>query len=763
MFKFERMKNDWKNIFFTFFTLLCFGFGWGQFTHSGITITQSGTETDLSNLLSESYTDGFSYSSTDGNVNSVISEYRAVGNQGNAIIINGTQTINAKTDLLIMDDYVGSASDIGGADGGYLQINGTLNLFDFNTDADGNEYYSQRTVLKILQQQQSSWGSTGSASNLNVNNGTLHIKGAIIETDGRMMVNGASATFILDHGKIIFQQPYSSNGGIWFRQENAGSFIRNGIVEGGSLQTFNGSISIDGITIVNAPYGFLFGSSTPEVFEIRKYSSVGNEADIPFWSNSNGALQSDGFVARQINMINTDLGTGLKVKGEGATYSYGTIVLFQEYKVTINDLNGNPIVGGVHYIKSTDNGNRLADDRFANGRFNSINFNQDFVNTGVSDANGEYEGTYNQDPSLNTSVIVGEYVRLSNDGATAGTVNTDSNQPRRRGKNDSDVFDVYFLAYGYLPATQEASFKSLDVLDVERTLFADSNTSQSDKSIVDAYTEIETLDKLYDRSVAWKVDNVADEYPDVGLQLIDVNGSTLDIGNQNLVVDASASQAFDVNTSTNTITIKANSLTVGNGDFTSITTTGSISAQNGGEILFGYEDGNGKNIFVDFNWGTSDTYHINIVDLNDNTVIATHNNQSNNYSETFVAPSPFGSGVKIQLLNTGDNSVFYEANFTDETALIFVRTAGSISDISTETTGATQHEALFLARKILQKTESMAAALEGTTPTLADDTTTITEANSSIATKENQEAIRALLLRILTKTSASYEALKGAE
>lgn len=761
MFNFEGMKNDWKNIFLAFFTLLCFGFGWAQFSHSGTTITQSGTETDLSNLLSEPYTDGFSYSSTDGNVNSVISEHRVVGNQGNKIIINGTQTINAKTDLLVMDDYVGSGSDISGADGGYIQINGTLNLFDFNTDADGNEYYSQRTVLKILQQQQNSWGNTGSASNLNVNNGTLHIKGATLETDGRMMVNGASATFILDHGKIIFQQPYSSEGGIWFRQENAGSFIRNGIIEGGSLQTFNGSISIDGITIINAPFGFIFGAATPEIFEIRKYSSVGNEADIPFWSRSNGALQTDGFVARQINMINTDLGTGLKVKGEGATYSYGTIVLFQEYKVAIKDLNGNPIVGGVHYIKSTNNGNRLADDRFANGRFNSINFNQAFVNTGVSDSNGEYEGTYNQDPSLNTSVIVGEYVRLNTDGATSGTVNTGSNQPRKRGKNDTDVFDVHFFAYGYLPATQEVSFKSLDVLDVERVLFADNNISQTDKSIVDAYTEIETLDKLYDGSSSWKVDNVADEYPTTDSPMIAVAGSTLDLGSQNLVIDASASQAFVVDTSTNTITLKANSLRVG--DFISIITTGSISVQNGGEILFGYEDSNGKNIFVDFNWGTSDTYHVNIVDLNDNTVIATHSNQSNNYSGTFVAPTPFGSGAKIQLLNTGDNSVFYEANFTDENALSFVRTAGSINDISTETTGVAQHEALFLARKILQKTESMAAALEGTTPTLADDTTTITEANSSIATKENQEAIRALLLRILTKTSASYEALKGAE
>ena len=762
MFKFERMKNDWKNMFFTFFTLLCFGFGWAQFSHSGTTITQSGTETDLSNLLSESFTDGFSYSSADGDVNSVISEYRAVGNQGNKITISGTQTINAKTDLLVMDDYVGSESDIDGATNGYLEITGILNLHDFHTDSDGNTVYNLRTALKILQQQQNSWGSTGSANNMVLNNGVLNLKGATFEADGRIMVTGSDAAFQLDNGKIIWQQPFSGSvGGVWLRQENpttqanGGSFIRNGILVGGSLQVYGGNIEIDGVKFVDAPFGFLFGASTPAVFEIRSYTSEGNEADIPFWSN--GATSG-----RQINMINTDLGTDLKVKGPLTSNAdnYGTIIIFQEFKIITKDLNGNAIQGASFFIKSTNNGNRKADARTDAA---SYDFTQDFVNTGTTDSSGEYEGLYNQTAANNNALIVGEYVKVSSDSQAQGTVSTGDNQPRKRGKNDTDVFDVHFFAYGYLAAKQEVSFKSLEVLDVERVLFADNNISQTDKSIVDAYTEIETLDKLYDGSSSWKVDNVADEYPTMDSQLIAVTGSTLDLGIQNLVIDASASQAFVVDTSTNTITLKANSLTVGNGDFTSITTTGSISAQNGGEILFGYEDGNGKNIFVDFNWGTSDTYHINIVDLNDNTVIATHNNQSNNYSGTFVAPSPFGSGVKIQLLNTGDNSVFYEANFTDETALTFVRTAGSINDISTETTGAAQHEALFLARKILQKTESMAAALEGSTPTLADDTTTITEANSSIATKENQEAIRALLLRILTKTSASYEALKGAE
>ena len=212
---------------------------------------------------------------------------------------------------------------------------------------------------------------------------------------------------------------------------------------------------------------------------------------------------------------------------------------------------------------------------------------------------------------------------------------------------------------------------------------------------------------------------------------------------------------------TNTITIKASTFTVGNNTFSSITTTGTISIANGAAIELGYQDSVGKNVYANIDWGTSDTYDIRITDLNDNTVIATHNDVANRFANTFVAPEPFGSGVKFELFEdiSDVGTLFFETNFTDANALTF---SVEPSEVSADPTGAAQHEALFLARKILQKTESMASALEGTTPTLADDTNTITEQSATSATLENQEAIMNLLLRILTKTTVSHEALKGA-
>ena len=309
-----------------------------------------------------------------------------------------------------MDDYVGAESNIDNSGDGYMKVTGTLNLHDFQTASDGTEIYNYRTALKILQQQQNSWGSTGSANNMVVNDGVLNIKGATLETDGRIMVTGSDAAFQLDNGKIIWQQPFSGGvGGVWFRQENptaqsnGGSYIRNGTIVGGSLQTFGGGIEIEGVKFIDAPFGFQFGSATPAVFEIRSYTSEGNEADIPFWSNGETS-------GRQINMINTDLGTDLKVKGQESSNSsnYGTIIVFQEYKLIVKDLNENPIEGASFLIQSTDNNTRKTDNRSDAA---SYDFNQDFVNTGTTDSSGEYEGLYDQTATDNNAVIVGEFVK----------------------------------------------------------------------------------------------------------------------------------------------------------------------------------------------------------------------------------------------------------------------------------------------------------------------------------------------------------------
>jgi len=712
------MKNDWKNIFFTLFTtLLCFGFGWGQTTSlSGTTITMTGTHTDLSGLASIS---GVTTTTIAGKTYYILEDLQ--------LIVEGTLSLNPENEQLIFT--TASLGTNVTTNKFVIQNSGVFN-YGVSTTQNNKTAYTDGVGLVF------NYNGSGGNDNYDtrdsgglvvINGGTFNAYGGTIKTDmpigfGKALITDSTGDVSGAIEKLKVIDTHSTEG-IQFRLDldtnGANQLAVNDLTLGDGMDFLVGNQAPTtpiGLTLEDATIRHTFRQK--DSVEFKNLSLANNAASQDFNIGAASGENPD------LTSVNTDVGSAIRTNSGLGESSIINFLASKELQFLITDDSGGGLESFI-YIEGSQS--------------------PTIVSTGT---NGELSNA--EEITLMTII----------------KANTDTTETLTRYSldgTDNDVFRFYLFSYGKLSASFTDDLKGNGVKTIPRLLFDDPNISQTNKSIVDAYNEIETLDKFYDRAAAWKVDNVAAEYPAIDSPLITVVGSTLDLGSQNLIVDANASQAFVVDTSTNTITLKANSLTVGNGDYTSITTTGNISAQNGGEILFGYEDSNGKNIFVDFNWGTSDTYHVNIVDLNDNTVIATHNNQSNNYSGTFVAPTPFGSGAKIQLLITGDNSVFYEANFTDENTLTFARTSGSINDISTETTGVAQHEALFLARKILQKTESMAAALEGTTPTLADDTTTITEASSTVATKENQEAIRALLLRILTKTSASYEALKGAE
>lgn len=109
-------------------------------------------------------------------------------------------------------------------------------------------------------------------------------------------------------------------------------------------------------------------------------------------------------------------------------------------------------------------------------------------------------------------------------------------------------------------------------------LVTDTNISESDSAVVNAYTEIETLDKFYDRSRLYDEDTPAN-----GFDLLSIDGSSLDLKGYNLVIDATAGSAFSVDTGTSTITVRASSID-GTSKFERIKTTGTITRVNGATL-----------------------------------------------------------------------------------------------------------------------------------------------------------------------------------
>jgi len=140
--------------------------------------------------------------------------------------------------------------------------------------------------------------------------------------------------------------------------------------------------------------------------------------------------------------------------------------------------------------------------------------------------------------------------------------------------------------YGYLAKTGQFTGNITGKQVLNLALDPQSLITQTDKSIVDAYTEIETPQKLFDRMESFREDNYAGSAnPFIGRE-----GNTIDAGIFDVVIDATSSPAFAFDGST--ITINATTFT-GN-----ITTTGTVSFANGASIVGGIVDSNGDSFLT---------------------------------------------------------------------------------------------------------------------------------------------------------------------
>ena len=186
-------------------------------------------------------------------------------------------------------------------------------------------------------------------------------------------------------------------------------------------------------------------------------------------------------------------------------------------------------------------------------------------------------------------------VRLRNDTSNAwvyatqttnatGAITEQFVRTRTRAQNSntdvvSTAFRVVCTAYGFLKSGGARSFTAGPITE-KILLVADPSVTLSEAA-AGALTSIATLDDLYDAVAHWSTrdtDNVL--YPSEAAFLVTPSGSVLDFGARNIVVDATAAAAFAVNTTTNTITIKASALTKGT-KFLSLKTTGAVTVGSG--------------------------------------------------------------------------------------------------------------------------------------------------------------------------------------
>lgn len=117
----------------------------------------------------------------------------------------------------------------------------------------------------------------------------------------------------------------------------------------------------------------------------------------------------------------------------------------------------------------------------------------------------------------------------------------------RRGEGNTveDIFNFNFCAYDKLLGLSPRSLVGTNTLSFDWILFNDPKITES-KSTVDSYSVIDDYNKFYHRAKSYLYDNYAGEQS----TLVDISGTTVDLGDNNLVLDPAAATAFDLTDAT---------------------------------------------------------------------------------------------------------------------------------------------------------------------------------------------------------------------
>ncbi|QKX05821.1 hypothetical protein HN014_13195 [Aquimarina sp. TRL1] len=690
---------------------------YANFTLAGNVITQTGVDTNLSGLTGIA---GVTVISNGTGANQFITY-----NLGNLrLVIQGTLTHNPEQEQLLFNNPGNPIIDI--------QNGATYNLGE---DVVVNGVTRQRLGLGIFISSTDAGCCNANNAAIAIRNGaTWNWRGATIDVGQLPWFAEPTSTVQITNGVLLVRRDATSD--VVQVRQNSDNFFVNGL-------TFIGNGRGD-ITFLRRPQqmnnyrpettggAIAFSGNTPNYdVTFRGYSGGdrGNTQDIKFWQGCRPIL------------INSKTGSQLIAgnhKNDGNGAGYGVALVYQELDLTVTDLANAPVAGVTMYIRDTNNGGRETYNREGH----TVDNTQDNEYITQTDING----TIPQQQILLAA-------NVANTGGANG-LNSGTYAWDYRGKNndDSDVFDIHLWAYNYLyQIIADAVLKGVDGTSLSTKVFDDTAISEISKTVVDGYTEINTLDQLYDRAKSFKVDNITT----LGIEnfFFTTNGDRLVLSaDWNLVIDQNAPAAFAVDEGNQTITIRSNALRFGT-KFTSIETTGTISVANGAAIEFGYIDSTGTFKYIE------------LLDLTDTTVTVTDFvpspevllqeavDFSGTYKSLFEAPTD-ASNTKVKLSRFGYSEWI---EIVAETDLSFIR---SVELIPLPEWSDNQQLLLYYAHKILQKSEALKNVFNNPVqPTLTINNTITT--NSSPASEENQEALLNLLKRTLSKITNLRERMKS--
>ena len=562
-----------------------------SFSLSGSTITQSGTDANLSGLTAIA---GVVTTAVTGGIYS-FTTYNLVGLQ---LTVTGTLTLSS-TEKLIFSGQ--------GANNDILRVNsgGVFNIFD---SVVLNGYTSKLPIEAIV----FSLNSTGTWNT------------EVISLQSGSVLTAYNAIFRIPHsiwfrGTAYFEDctfdKRGSSGDIQTNHADGALTLRACTIfaAGQSGLTFRSSIipTLDRVTVIQARDAWNDETSFSQM--VRGLTpAVGNIVDMSQWNGNS------------TRVVNAKSGVQFIWGGHLSSFRnehYGTIAVFQEVTPTVLAPNGSAIVGAAWYLTDTIAAADLTHTSHLTPTGATINPAQRQVYIVASDSSGNV---------AMQNVLIGEGKRTSNGGQFGSG---SDNRIRPRGKNTTgsfdaidDVYDAVVWSYAHISLTLTLILKGGELaatVPCAAALSIDPLTTLS-KVAATALTAAATLDDVYDLAKLWKSTAAQTnlEYPNISTQLAIGTGTNLDLGSVNIIVDATAVSAFSVNTGTNTVTIKAATLTTGT-KFVKLITSGTLTFLNSAvpSSTLVYQSSAGTSVPIVVNGIISGT-KVRIVRIDTNTELA---------------------------------------------------------------------------------------------------------------------------------------------
>lgn len=413
--------------------------------------------------------------------------------------------------------------------------------------------------------------------------------GAIVENSAAMTVNGSeiqlASPLIADSSltssdSIVFNETIITDistldlGKQTIRNEANSDVVKYNNVSYDSKNYANRFINIKGIDNFSGNFLNSFiqphraDTGAPPVggkvtLENISFGSNYNSFDVQLVGSSDTSSNN-----QAIEITNVDIGTGVR-PSQVTSGSVNHFAIFQKVKTIVKDTSSNPISGCKVRIPTTNSGNR--NNTSIEGQFIG---NLDFTGSTYSEYNSI---TNSNGESAEHRVLTG---RFWNDNLSSSTITYDL-----YGKSQissEDKFDIEFRSYLHDYENPEFVFKSNSSLIFEKILVFDTNIIETNKSIVDSYTDLETSKKVYDSFKSEWLDLTLDSL------ILDRLGDQIDLDQEatNLIIDATASNVRNFTGAT--ATIKAATFT--GGAFTN--SNGSVTTKNGALLNGGTFDCN---------------------------------------------------------------------------------------------------------------------------------------------------------------------------